>query len=95
MKDLTPSDPEIGTNNPPNIGFSIAKNLSNLDRLRCYTGSEGRVSTTLLGKNRIEVRMTKPFTSDRTRLNCTVKGPQNRWRWFGWMYVLNKISTQQ
>ena len=95
VKDLTPSDPEIRNTNPPNIGFSIAKNLSNLDRLRCYTGSEGRVSTTLLGKNRIEVRMTKPFTSARTRLNCTVKGPGNRWRWFGWMYVLNKISAQQ
>ncbi|MFP6712128.1 MAG: polysaccharide deacetylase family protein [Rhodospirillales bacterium] len=86
-KDITPSDPLIGKNNPPDFGFTVASSLKNLHRLSCFSSSEGRVRVERLGF-RIEVRMTNAFPKGRTRINCTLPGPDNRWHWFGTLFVV-------
>ena len=50
-------------------------------RLNCYHRNKARIVR--LGGHRIEVRFDAPFNSGRSRLNCTLPGPDNRWRWFG------------
>jgi hypothetical protein len=36
-----------------------------------------------LGDVRFEVRLDGPFPPGRARINCTVPGPDQRWRWLG------------
>ncbi|MBT3991215.1 MAG: polysaccharide deacetylase family protein [Rhodospirillaceae bacterium] len=85
--DITPADPLIAKNNPPDFGFTVAASVKNLHRLACFSSSEGRVRVERLGP-RIEVRMTNAFPKGRTRINCTLPGPENRWHWFGTLFVV-------
>ena len=87
LVDVTPRDPLIGTKrnvtNPPPMGFTIAGNLENLDKLACFLSHAGRAKIERFGSGRIEVRISQPFPKGRTRLNCTLPGPNNRWHWYG------------
>ena len=86
-QDITPADTLIGKTNPPDFGFTVASSVKNLHRLSCFSSSKGRVRVELLGP-RIEVRMTSAFPKGRTRINCTLPGPENRWHWFGTLFVV-------
>ena len=77
--------------NPPYVGFTVIADLKNLSKISCFTSSEGRVPTTLLGTSRVEVRMTRPFAIGRTRLNCTLPSDNGRrWHWLGSLFVVTK-----
>ncbi|HEC91025.1 MAG TPA: chitin deacetylase, partial [Alphaproteobacteria bacterium] len=41
------------------------------------------VAVEVLAGVRVEIRAKTPFPNGRTRLNCTLPGPDGRWRWFG------------
>ncbi|MBT7943541.1 MAG: polysaccharide deacetylase family protein [Alphaproteobacteria bacterium] len=83
VTDLTPTDPLIKTNNPPAMGFTLTRDVKGLDRLSCFAAHEGRAQLERLGQRRIEVRVKTPFPKGRTRVNCTLPGPDGRWYWFG------------
>ena len=88
ISEFTPSNPVVNITNPPNVGFTITGNLKNLNQLSCYTNTEGKVSTTLLGNSRVEVRMIKPFLTGRNRLNCTLPGKNGRYYWLGALFLV-------
>ncbi|MFQ5783423.1 MAG: polysaccharide deacetylase family protein [Alphaproteobacteria bacterium] len=87
VSDITPSDPLLGPNPPP-FGFTVAEGVENLARLACFASGQGAAKLERLGSRRIEVRMKAPFPSGRARINCTVPGPDGRWRWFGTQFVV-------
>jgi len=94
VRDITPVDPLLVVN-PPAFGFTIDESLgkaglAGLGRLACYHSQFGRVDLERLGPRRIEIRFAAPFKPGRTRLNCTLPGPQGRWRWFGWQFFTKK-----
>ena len=89
VQDITPADPLIAAN-PPAFGFSVDPSLSRLDQLACYHSQFGKVDVMRLGERRIEIRFKAPFKRGRTRLNCTMPGPESRWRWFGRQFYLAK-----
>ncbi|MCZ4281297.1 polysaccharide deacetylase family protein [Kiloniella laminariae] len=90
---VLPENPMLDkTNNPPNIGFTISPEIGTREDgsypgLNCYS-SQNDVSLMQLGGGRIEVRLSAPFTPGRARLNCTMLGPDKRWRWFGQQYYI-------
>ncbi len=85
VADMTPADPFIGKDaaNPPAIGFTVTEKIANLDRITCFLSYEGAVAVEVLAGVRVEIRAKTPFPNGRTRLNCTLPGPDGRWRWFG------------
>ena len=87
VKDITPADPMIKTHNPPDFGFTVSLSIKNLNQLSCFSSSEGRLRVERIG-HRIEIRMIKPFPKGRTRINCTLPGPNKRWRWLGRLFVV-------
>ena len=86
--DFIPTDPTL-KENPPYIGFSLLdqKLTPSLD---CFIfDSKGQVEKELFKFNeRIEIRLKRKLTGGRSRLNCTAKGQDNKWRWFGHQFYL-------
>ena len=87
IKDITPADPMIKAHNPPNFGFTVSFSIKSLKNLSCFSSNEGQLHAEKIG-HRVELRMIKPFPKGRTRINCTLPGPQNRWRWYGHLFVV-------
>lgn len=70
--------------NPPQIGFTVEEHVRGLSALSCYPSHLGKAANiTRIGGNRIEIRFDKPLPKGRSRLNCTMPGPDKRWYWFG------------
>ncbi len=90
VKDVTPGDTTLGRN-PPAFGFTIDDSIGNLKNLNCYSSYHGGpLRLERLGERRIEIRLDRPFPPGRGRINCTVPGPEGRWRWFGTQFYIPK-----
>ena len=87
VTDVTPSDP-ILTMNPPALGFTLVRADDESHTLACYASGQGRARLTRLGETRIEVRLNAPFPPGRARINCTMAGPEGRWRWVGFQFLI-------
>ncbi|MBL4740532.1 MAG: polysaccharide deacetylase family protein [Sneathiella sp.] len=91
VKDTMPTD-NVLRRNPPAFGFSVAEKYSNLHQLSCYASNQsgGAVPIERIGETRVEVRLLKAFPTGRGRINCTLPGPEGRFRWFGSLYYIPK-----
>lgn len=89
VKDVTPSD-NVLKQNPPNFGFTLTEDYGNLNGLSCFSSNQtgGAVPIEQIGDARIEVRLSMPFKPGRGRINCTLLGPDRRWRWFGSLFYI-------
>lgn len=87
--DVTPADTVLRENNPPPFGFTVEPTLTGLGRLNCFASNqEGPATIERLGERRFEVRLLRAFPRGRGRINCTMPGPENRWRWFGTQFYV-------
>ena len=86
--DFIPTDPSI-KDNPPYIGFSLLDEKLTLS-IDCFVfDSQGQVEKELFKFNeRIEIRLQRKLTKGRSRINCTAKGKDGLWRWFGHQFYL-------
>lgn len=86
VDDVTPADPYIAGENPPAFGFTLLRDVGNLDRLACYYAAQ-TLKIERLGARRIEVRIPKAFPPGRARINCTLPAAGGRWRWYGMQFL--------
>ena len=86
--DFIPKDPTINEN-PPYIGFSLLdeKLVPSVD---CFVfDSKGQVEKEIFKFNeRIEIRLKRKLNKGRSRINCTAKGKDGFWRWYGHQFYL-------
>ena len=88
ISDLSPKNPVI-SKNPPSYGFTLSNKIEPKNAIRCFANNNLRTETKRLGKNRIEIRLSGPFSKGRGRINCTMAGNDNRWRWLGRQFIIN------
>ena len=81
--DFIPTNPNI-FENPPFIGFSLL-DQSLAKTINCFLfDSTGQINTEMYKFNeRIEIRLVRKISNGRSRLNCTAKDSNGKWRWFG------------
>ncbi len=88
VRDVTPADTLVRpAGNPPPYGFTVDETVSGVESLNCFA-STGDSSLERLGERRIEIRLAQPLSPGRTRINCTMPGPDGRWRWFGTQFYM-------
>ena len=87
ISDLSPKDPVI-SKNPPFYGFTLSSEITPKNRIRCFANNKIKSETKRLGKNRIEIRLNQPFPKGRGRINCTMAGKNDRWRWLGRQFII-------
>ena len=88
INDLTPKNPVISTN-PPAYGFTLSNKIEPKNAVKCFANNGLKADTKRLGKNRIEIRLSGPFLKGRGRINCTMAGKENRWRWLGRQFIIH------
>ena len=87
VDDVLPMDPLL-VENPPAFGFTVDKSVGSLRQLACFSSNEGELRLERLGR-RIEARFNTMLPKGRSRVNCTLPGPNNRWRWFGIQFLVS------
>ena len=87
ISDLSPKDPVI-LKNPPYYGFTLSSEIKPQNKIRCFASNNIKSETKRLGKNRIEIRLKKPFPNGRGRINCTMAARNDRWRWLGRQFII-------
>jgi hypothetical protein len=87
VDDVLPTDPLL-VENPPAFGFTVDKSVGSLRQLACFSSNEGELRLERLGR-RIEARFNTMLPKGRSRVNCTLPGPNNRWRWFGVQFLVS------
>lgn len=85
--DATPQDTLVTDGNPPAIGFTLDPELADAGPVSCFATQTGRTLVERMD-DRIEVRLSQPFPPGRARINCTMPGPEGRWRWLGAQFVV-------
>ena len=85
INDVLPSSP-ILDKNPPAFGFMVAPRVGALDSLACFASNLGPIRLEIMDR-RVEARFIQPFPAGRTRINCTMPGPNGRWRWAGRYFI--------
>ena len=92
--DLIPKNQEF-SENPPFIGLSLLdKNLSS--SINCFIfDSDGNIETDLYKfEERIEIRLKRKLKGGRVRMNCTARGNDGFWRWFGHQFIMPQYLDQ-
>ncbi len=89
VKNVIPTD-NILRKNPPAFGFTLDEEYSNIEQLSCYSSNQsgGSVPIEMIGSGRVEIRLTHPYKPGRGRINCTLPGPDSRFRWFGSLFYI-------
>jgi peptidoglycan/xylan/chitin deacetylase (PgdA/CDA1 family) len=83
--EIVPADVVLGEN-PPLYGFTLASDMDQERQLRCFNSKYGKLDVAIIGR-RAEIRMPGPLVGKRARVNCTMPGPEGRWRWFGRQFL--------
>ena len=86
VNQILPADVVIKTN-PPALGFTLIPKIADSRQLRCFNSTYGKLSVDRIGP-RAEVRFPGALPSGRARVNCTMPGPDGRWRWFGKQFLV-------
>ena len=87
VEGFRPADPLVAAGgNPPIVRFTLPAAAGEPGRLTCYL-SGSRAAHRLSGR-RVELRLPGPLPKGRSRLNCTLPGPEGRWQWYGTQFYV-------
>jgi poly-beta-1,6-N-acetyl-D-glucosamine N-deacetylase len=96
FKSIIPEEKYIqDANNPPEIIVKFFKDSKNLDLLNCYSNelnSWKKSKLEFLNNNRIKIELIGKFTTERGRVNCSLRENDGSWRWLGMQFVVADIK---
>ena len=81
-------------------GFTVDSSVGSIKQLACFSSNEGELRLERLGR-RIEARFNSMLPKGRSRVNCTLPGPNKRWHFGSYVWhltfcaVLESISVGQ
>ena len=94
VSDLLPEDMVL-TTDLPLVGFTVDEGVNHLDQIACFLSIRSQAIVDHLEERRIAVRFVGPLPKGRSRLNCTLPGPEERWRWLGMMFYRPTPTPRQ
>ena len=77
--------------NPPNIIVEFEKMNSNLKNINCFSNEEGQWRNSkiiFLNDFTINIKLQGKFTTERGRVNCSLRDVEGFYRWFGIQFVV-------
>ena len=91
-KSIKPEEKYItASNNPPNVEVEFYDNVKNIQLLNCYS-NEGnnwkKSEIKFIDDFKIKINLVEKFTSERGRINCSLREKGGYWRWMGIQFVI-------
>ena len=95
FKSITPSEKYINNaENPPKIIIEFFKDMKNIKLLNCYSNelnSWRKSEIEYLNNFKIKIKLIGKFTTERGRVNCSLRETNGSWRWLGMQYVVAEL----
>ena len=95
FKSITPLEKYINnTNNPPEVVIEFFKEIKNIKLLNCYSNELNlwrKAKIEYLSNSKIKIILKGKFTTERGRINCSLREPDGSWRWLGVQFVVAEL----
>jgi peptidoglycan/xylan/chitin deacetylase (PgdA/CDA1 family) len=95
VKSITPAEKYINnTNNPPTVTIEFFEDLENIKLLNCYSNELNvwkKSEIEYLDNFKIKINLIGKFTTERGRINCSLRERDGSWRWLGMQFVIAEL----
>jgi peptidoglycan/xylan/chitin deacetylase (PgdA/CDA1 family) len=95
VKSIYPVEKYINnTNNPPDVVVEFFDNIKNIKLLNCYSNelnSWRKSEIEFLYDFKIKIKLVGKFTTERGRINCSLREVNGSWRWLGMQFVVAEL----
>jgi len=95
FKSIIPEEKYItDVNNPPQIVIEFFEDLKNIKLLNCYSNEQDtwrKSEIQYLEDFKIKINLIGKFTTERGRVNCSLRESDGSWRWLGIQFVVRKL----
>ena len=92
FKSITPKEKYItDINNPPEVFIEFFEKIENIKLINCYSNEQSswrKSKIKFLSSNKIKINLTGKFTTERGRINCSLRESNGSWRWLGVQFVI-------
>ena len=79
------------SDNPPKVIIKFLDEYKNINQLNCFSNEEDKWRNSeiiFLEKNKIEIKLDGKFTTERGRINCSLREEAGFYRWLGIQFVI-------
>ena len=94
-KSITPAEKYINnTNNPPEIIVEFFKDVKNIKLLNCYSNELNawrKSEIEYLDNFKVKIKLIGKFTTERGRVNCSLRESDGSWRWLGMQFIVAEL----
>ena len=91
-KEILPKEKYISdNNNPPEVSITFFNNMKNIKLLNCYSNEENKWRKSIINfvsENKIKIKLQGKFTTERGRINCSLRESNGLWRWLGMQFTI-------
>ena len=95
VKSILPLEKYIyNDNNPPEVIVEFFNDFKNIKLLNCYSNelnSWKKSEIEYLNDFKIKIKLVGKFTTERGRINCSLREPGGSWRWLGMQFVVAEL----
>jgi len=95
VKSIVPTEKYIDdANNPPVVIVEFFEDMKNIKLLNCYSNelnSWRKSQITYLNNFKIKIKLAGKFTTERGRINCSLRETNGSWRWLGMQFVVAEL----
>jgi poly-beta-1,6-N-acetyl-D-glucosamine N-deacetylase len=77
--------------NPPNVIVEFYDDIKNLHLINCYSNELNiwrKSKINFINKSKMEIKLQGKFTTERGRINCSLRVDNQKWRWLGMQFVI-------
>ena len=93
-KSIQPEEKYIGDeNNPPKVNIEFYDNIKNLKNISCFSNEEDKWRNSKIkfnDENSLNISLDGKFTTERGRINCSLRETNGFYRWLGIQFVVKE-----
>ena len=91
-KSIIPEEKYINQEtNPPAVKIKFFKNMYNIKSINCFSNEENKWRASkidFINEDEIEIKLSGKFTTERGRINCSLRESNGSYRWLGMQFVI-------
>ncbi len=91
-KNILPEEKYIfDKNNPPEVIVEFFNDVKNIKNINCYSNEENKwrkSEINFINDHKIKINLKGKFTTERGRINCSLREEGGLWRWLGMQFIV-------